>query len=90
MATSVANNICVVYGKGTYFIGSYVQKENLIDFGKKILIWMMSHESNPVEMNEDRINNLLNETRSASVQEMSQMINMSESRVHRQIKRKRE
>lgn len=41
----------------------------------------------PVETDENRIRNLINETRSLSVQEMSQMLNMSKSYVHRHLKK---
>ncbi|XP_032688838.1 histone-lysine N-methyltransferase SETMAR-like [Odontomachus brunneus] len=84
-ATSAKNNIYAVYRKGV--LSARTCRKWFDRFRKG----NFNLEDEPragrlVEADEDRIRNLVNETRSLSVREMSQILNMSKSCVHRHLK----
>jgi hypothetical protein len=77
-ATNAANNICAVYGKGV--LSARTCRKWFDRFQKRNFnLQDEPRAGRSVEAGEDRIRNLVNETRSLSAREMSQMLNISKS-----------
>jgi len=84
-ATSAANNIYAVYGKGV--LSACICRKWFERFRKgNFNLEDESRAERLVETDEERIRNLVNETKSLSVREMSQILNISKSSMYKHLK----